>query len=115
MKKPLETLREICSSLPDTEETETWGKPHFRVAGKIFCGFGEENGRETIGLKLDKEHAHARVTNDPRFSVAPYVGKHGWVSIDAAARMSRSELQDLVMESYRLIAPRRTLAKLDQP
>lgn len=90
-----------------------WGKPHFRVADKIFAGFGEEDGRPSIGLKLEKEHAEVRVRTDQRFSVAPYVGRHGWVSIDARSKMTLAELTDLVMESYRLIAPKRVLAKLD--
>jgi predicted DNA-binding protein (MmcQ/YjbR family) len=112
MKTPLETLRQICSELSDTEETLTWGKPHFRVAGKIFAGFGEEKGRPVIGLKLDKEHAAERIRSDPRFTIAPYVGRHGWVSIDAGARITTAELRDLVRESYRLIAPKKNLVKL---
>ena len=34
----LNRMREICLALPDTKETMTWGKPHFRVIEKIFAG-----------------------------------------------------------------------------
>jgi predicted DNA-binding protein (MmcQ/YjbR family) len=107
----LEKMREICLSLPDTKETPTWGQPHFRVGEKIFAGCGEEKGRLTIGFKLEMDHADA-VVQDPRFERAPYVGHKGWVSMDAAKIRSWKEVKLLVLESYRLIAPKKTLAKL---
>jgi predicted DNA-binding protein (MmcQ/YjbR family) len=105
-------IRATYLALPDTEETPTWGKPHFRVAGKIFGGFSEENGRTSIGLKLEMEHAAAMVASDPRFSRAAYVGHKGWVSVVVDDVEDWREIELLVAESYRLIAPKRSLAKL---
>lgn len=107
----LDALRKICLSLPDTTETLTWGTPHFRVNNKIFCGCGEEKGRVAIGFKLEMEHADA-IIQDPRFWRAPYVGHKGWVSMDAGSVEDWDEVRPLILESYRLIAPKRTLAKL---
>ena len=109
----LKRISDICLSLPDTELTMTWGEPHFRVANKIFCGYGKENGRVTIGFKLEMEHADILVKNDPRFTRAPYVGHKGWVSMDAKSIKDWKEVRTLVLESYRLIAPKKTLKKLD--
>ncbi len=108
----LKRISEICLSLPDTKLTMTWGEPHFRVADKIFCGFGGKKSQPTIGFKLEMEHADILVTNDPRFARAAYVGHKGWVSMDAKAVKDWDEVRSLVLESYRLIAPKRTLAKL---
>jgi predicted DNA-binding protein (MmcQ/YjbR family) len=108
----LRKLREICLSLPDTKETLTWGTPHFRVADKIFCGCGEERGRPSIGFKLEMDHADA-VIQDPRFRRAPYVGHKGWVSMDPTGTLDWEEVRALVLESYRLIAPKKTLRKLE--
>jgi predicted DNA-binding protein (MmcQ/YjbR family) len=108
----LDHMRAICLALPETRETLTWGQPHFRVGEKIFAGCGEEKGRVVIGFKLDMDHADA-VIQDPRFWRAPYVGHKGWVSMDANAVDDWDEVRPLVLESYRLIAPRRTVAKLD--
>jgi len=108
----LDQMRAICLALPDTKETLTWGQPHFRVGEKIFAGCGEEKGRVVIGFKLDMDHADA-IIQDPRFWRAPYVGHKGWVSMDANAVDDWDEVRPLVLESYRLIAPRRTVAKLD--
>jgi predicted DNA-binding protein (MmcQ/YjbR family) len=107
----LNKMREICLSLPDTKETPTWGKPHFRVRDKIFAGCGDENGKPVIGFKLEMAHAESAV-RDPRFWPAPYVGHKGWVSMDASAITDWDEVRTLLMESYRLIAPKGSLAKL---
>jgi|SRR5262245_11387870 len=108
----LKRMREICLSLPDTKETMTWGKPHFRVMDKIFAGCGDEGGGSSIGFKLEMEHA-AEILEDPRFSKAPYVGHKGWVTMDASSVTDWNEVRDLVRESYRLIAPKKSLAKLE--
>ena len=109
----LDKVSRICLSLPDTKLTMTWGQPHFRVGEKIFCGYGEEKGKRSIGFKLEKPHA-AAVLKDPRFSVAPYVGKHGWVHMDASNVRDWSEVARFIQESYELIAPTKSLAKLER-
>jgi predicted DNA-binding protein (MmcQ/YjbR family) len=40
------------------------------------------------------------------------VGKHGWVSMDVTQRKSWGEVAALIRESYGLIAPKASLAKL---
>lgn len=108
----LSKMREICLGLPDTKETLTWGYPHFRVGEKIFAGWGEEKGKQSIGFKLEMDHADAMVMNDVRFTRAPYVGHKGWVSMDPTTIKDWNEVRDLVFESYRLIAPKRSLARV---
>jgi len=107
----LTKMREICLSLPDTKETLTWGQPHFRVGDEIFSGYGEEKGKKVIGFKLEMDHADAML-DDPRFWRAPYVGHKGWVSMDATRVREWEEVRILIQESYRLIAPKKSLAKL---
>ena len=108
----LKKLRQICLSLPDAKETITWGEPHFRVNDKIFCGYGDERGRAVIGFKLEKRHA-ATIIQDARFWPAPYVGHKGWVSTDVSMVKDWAELRGLILESYRLIAPKGSVAALD--
>lgn len=109
----LEKVRAICLALPDTVETETWGSPHFRVNDKIFAGFGGEGERPTVGFKLEKDEASFLVASDPRITRAPYVGKHGWVTMDVGGRVAWRRVAEYVETSYRLIAPKRSIAKLD--
>ncbi|HET9155177.1 MAG TPA: MmcQ/YjbR family DNA-binding protein [Myxococcaceae bacterium] len=108
---PLTEMRRICLALPETTETPTWGEPHFRVRGKIFAGCGDHGGVTTIGFKLEREHADAAI-RDPRFTRAPYVGQHGWISMDAKGVRDWDEVRALVLESYRLIAPKTLWAQV---
>jgi len=101
----------LCLALPDTKLTMTWGSPHFRVGEKIFCGFGAEDGKQVMGVKLVMAHAKS-IVKDARFWPAPYVGKHGWVSMDVTRRKSWDEVAELIRESYELIAPKASRAKL---
>jgi len=102
---PLSEMRRICLALPETTETMTWGQPHFRVRGKIFTGIGDHAGISNISFKLEREHADA-VIQDQRFYRAPYVGAHGWVSMRVEEIRDWNEVHALLLESYRLIAPK---------
>jgi predicted DNA-binding protein (MmcQ/YjbR family) len=104
-------VRALALALPDTKLTMTWGSPHFRVGEKIFCGFGSDDGKQVLGVKLEPMHARS-VVKEPRFWPAPYVGKHGWVSMDVTQRKSWAEVAALIRESYELIAPKASRAKL---
>lgn len=109
----LRKLRTICLALPDTKETLTWGIPHFRVGEKIFCGCAEDRGRPRIGLKMERYHSEVMMKL-PGIEKAPYSRPgDGWVTIDPGVFDDWEELESLLVGSFRLIAPKRTLALLD--
>lgn len=111
----LKKLQTICLVLPGTKETLTWGKPHFRVGEKIFCGCGEDRGGPRIGLKMEARESELMM-NLPGIEKAPYSRKgDGWVSIDPRVFDDWDEIDRLLVGSYRLIAPKRTIALLDSP
>jgi predicted DNA-binding protein (MmcQ/YjbR family) len=105
-------FRQICLSLPETTEifVEAWGHPTFRVGPnqKMFASCGPaDSERPSLGLKVEKAHQQALVHTDTRIKVAAYVGKHGWITIDAGGPMDWDEVRELVLESYCLNAPKR--------
>ena len=110
----LPRLREICLSLPEATEVEAWGHPTFRVNDKIFASYGVEGARASMGVKTTPDMQSALVMSDPRFTVAAYVGKHGWVSLSLAGTVDLGEVEMLVKGSYRLIAPARLVRQLDE-
>ena len=101
--------RRAGSSWYESEETEKWGKPHFCVAGKIFAGCGEEGGVPTLGFKLAKEAAVALIASDSRVSEAPYVGRHGWVTMELRGRVPWRRVEGWIRTSWTLVAPKRLL------
>jgi predicted DNA-binding protein (MmcQ/YjbR family) len=103
---PLGRFRAICLSLPDATEVEAWGHPTFRVRDKIFASIGGENGLWEAGMKTTNEMQGLLVASDPRFKIAPYVGKHGWVHMRVDETTDWNEVRALVVGSYRMIAPK---------
>ena len=110
-------FREICLSLPETTEVvvEAWGHPTFRVGPnlKMFASCSSPDAeRPALGMKVDKAHQEALVQTDSRFSVAAYVGKHGWVNFDASGAVEWDLVRELVLESYCLNAPKKLAKQL---
>ena len=113
---PLDRLRAICLALPEAAERETWGEATFRVREKIFAMAGNGSGRWSMSCKARPGLQTALVGSDPRrFFVPPYVGPKGWIGIFLDDETDWDELADLVEESYRMTAPKRMAALLDQP
>jgi predicted DNA-binding protein (MmcQ/YjbR family) len=107
-------LVELIATLPDARVTMTWGSPHFRVGDKIFSGWGADKaGIYSMSAKLDKDKQAALVASDPRFQVAAYVGKHGWVSFMPGDQPDLGEIEALLLDSYRNVATKAQVAKLD--
>lgn len=113
-KSLLPRIRKIALALPEAEEIETWGHPTFRVASKIFAGFGDDDGRPSLGIKVGKP-AMELFLKDPRFIRAPYVGQHGWVHLFLDKDVDWNEVANLIQDSYRQIAPRRLVKALPSP
>lgn len=50
---------------------------------------------------------------DSRISVAAYVGKHGWIDVDASGDLDWQLVRELALESYCLIAPKRLAKRVE--
>jgi predicted DNA-binding protein (MmcQ/YjbR family) len=114
-EKVLARLRRICLSLPEAYETTSFGHPTFRAgsSGKgTFAVFENYRGEDTICFKATLAD-QALLVLDPRFFVAPYIGKHGWTSMRTGGGVDFREVEDLVRESYRLAAPKALSGKLE--
>jgi predicted DNA-binding protein (MmcQ/YjbR family) len=102
----LQRLRDLCGRLPDAHEEITWGEDlTIRVGRRIFCFPGET----AFTVKADKGELLA-LLDDPRFSLAPYVGRFGWVSVRLDDPVDWAMVERLIRGSYRLIAPRKLAA-----
>jgi predicted DNA-binding protein (MmcQ/YjbR family) len=114
--EPIDHLRAICLELPEAVEKETWGQATFRVREKVFAVAGTGQGRWSMACKARPGLQGALVGSDPvRFFVPPYFGPKGWIGIYLGDETDWDELADLVEESYRMTAPKRVSALLDQP
>ena len=106
-----EQLKKIIAKLPEAVEDTPWGSIHWKVRGKIFGGWDRsEEGESSIGFKTDKDLQATLVRSDPRFSVAAYVGKHGWVDMSLGDAPDLHEVEHFLVESYKMIAPAKLAA-----
>jgi len=106
----LKRLRMICLGLPGAHETVTFGHPTFRVGTKTFAVLEEYRGHLCICFKATLTDQEILI-EDSRFFIAPYIGKHGWVSlIVGGGRVNWTMAGDLVRASYLLLAPKQRLA-----
>ncbi len=105
----------ICLALPEAAEKPFGGHtaPSFRVGGKFFVMTSED--RTAITFKAAPGVQEALVAAAPdRFYVPAYVGHKGWVGARLDADQDWQEIAELIEDSYRMVAPRRLAAQLDQ-
>jgi hypothetical protein len=118
---PLPRLRRLCLALPEAHEVEAWGAPTFRVRNKLFAmyaaaGNQHTDARPSVWCKAGPGNQEIMVRVAPqRFFRPPYVGPSGWIGVYLDKAPDWGELAELLADSYRLTAPKRLLAALEQP
>lgn len=106
----LARVRKICLALAETDEACPFGDPWFRVRSKMFCCFAEQDGVPCLVVKVGKENLDLFL-GDPRFFLAPYIGRGGWVCLrmpdGKGAPPDWEEATALIHESYNRMAPKK--------
>ncbi len=107
-KSATRRLQEICLTLPEAIERETWGDLTWRVREKIFAMQRQDDGRVSVWFKAPPGSQMVLIGADPdRFFAPPYVGPKGWVGMWVDQRPDWSEVDALLRRSYRLVAPKK--------
>jgi len=107
-------LRAVCLAFPEATERPFGGhrSPAFRIRDKLFLTLSEDGAYLTV--KAGPGEQSLLVASDPdRFFVPPYVGSKGWVGVRTDPPVDWEEVAELAEDSYRLIAPRRLVDRLD--
>jgi hypothetical protein len=102
-------FRKLSLALPDACEKSHFEQPDFRVRNKIFSDMSPDGSRGT--LKLTPEMQHMLLDAEPE-TFAPAAGawgRMGWTHVKLA-RIERGALADLLLEAWRLVAPKRLVA-----
>lgn len=106
----LTDLRTLALALPETEEHDHFGRPSFRVRGKIFAT-AHEDGAGT-NLKLPREEHEALVASRPETFGTVVWGQLIRTSVVLTA-VEPEELAELIEEAWRTVAPKRVVAAFD--
>ncbi len=110
-----DAIRVFCLSLPEAHEVEAWERPTFRVRNKIFAMPRERDGeRPSIWCKAAPGVQMLLVSGDPEtFYAPPYVGPKGWIGVTLDGSADLDYVCSLIEESYRLVAPKTLVKRLD--
>ena len=112
----LARLRKACLALPQSSERPSHGGPAFFIREKkcfvMFLDDHHEDGRLAIWCAApDGVQAEMVDTEPDRFFRPPYVGHRGWLGL-YLLEFEQDELDAIVLDAYRTVAPRTLLRRL---
>ncbi|MEE4024763.1 MmcQ/YjbR family DNA-binding protein [Gordonia sp. PKS22-38] len=110
-------VREIALALPDTTEVVAHGRPTFRC-GKMFGNYGgsvkgSQDRHDQSLLFIPDTSEREALLADSRFYLPAYLGAYGWLGILLDDDTDWTEVSELLDASYRQIAPKKSIAKLE--
>jgi predicted DNA-binding protein (MmcQ/YjbR family) len=108
-------LRRHALAFPETHEDFPWGHRALKVKGKMFVVLALEHDLLHLTVKLPVSGGMA--LGLPFASPTGYgLGKSGWVTarFGAANDLPLEMLREWVTESFRAVAPKKVLAKLEK-
>ena len=111
-------LRTICATLPEVTERVSHGAVTFFVRGQRSIGYLTDDhhgdGRLALICAAPPGVQEELVANEPdRFFRPPYVGHRGWIGLRLDVDPDWDEVAQVVAESYRCVAPKTLIRRLD--
>ncbi|MQA26640.1 MAG: MmcQ/YjbR family DNA-binding protein [Micromonosporaceae bacterium] len=110
MPVTVEEVRALARSLPRTEEALVRDRVRFRVRGLVYVSFSRD---ETLmGFAFPKEEREALVASEPDKFLMPETSdlRYNWVRAQLAA-LDAEEMRELVIDAWRMVAPKRVAAE----
>jgi len=103
-------VRRIALSFPETVEKQRWGHPTFDVAGRMFVTVPDDQTAFAVRCpRLEREELIA--AEPEKFWVPKHEAGSSWVRARLAALEDAGELHDILIDSWRQVAP----AELSEP
>ena len=109
-------LRAFALGYPEAYEEFPWGERVAKVKGKVFVFLGMDG--DDLGLSVKLPQSGMLALGLPFASPTGYgLGKSGWVTarFTAKDKPPLDMLRKWIEESYRAVAPKNLVAKLDEP
>ncbi|MEO6653088.1 MAG: MmcQ/YjbR family DNA-binding protein [Ilumatobacteraceae bacterium] len=108
----LDRLRTMCLALAEVNERLSHGSPSFFVRGtRVLCSFHSDGIHGEHGMSLwapaPTGVQEQLVDDEPeRFYRPPYVGGRGWVGVRLDRDVDWAEIDGIIRDAYRLVAPK---------
>jgi hypothetical protein len=107
-----ERVRELALALPGAEQGTSYGTPAFRVRGKLFARMHQDG--ESVVIRIDYDERRMRMETDPRtFFITDHYLRYPMMLVRLAT-VYDDDLEDLLEQSWRLVAPQRLIRDRDR-
>jgi hypothetical protein len=107
----LATLRKLAMRLPEVEEGTSYGTLAFRVKGKLLARLRDDD--ESLALRSDFDERAILIEADPdTYFITDHYLNHPMLLVHLSV-IEAGELEALLEESWRRVAPKRALAAFD--
>ena len=114
LRKLEEAIRKTAMAYPETREDFPWGHSAFKVGEKAFVFMGSDKDEVSFSVKLP--HSRDIAVDLPFTEPTAYgMGKHGWVTatIKKDTKVTLDLIKAWIDESFRAVAPKKLVKKLD--
>jgi hypothetical protein len=114
----VDDARKIALSLPRVTEGTSWGTPSWKVTGgKLFmrvADFSRVGDDKTLVLKCEFGEREALRQGDPEtFFLHTHYERYEYILVRTAT-VDPDELRELITEAWRMAAPPKLAAQLDE-
>ena len=111
----LARLSRICLTLPEATRRDCGSHAQFTVKERTFAYFlNDHHGDGIVAVTcktLPGDHTSLAAAQPERFYLPSYIGPKGWVALRLdIGDIDWEEVGELVLGSYRLVAPKRLAA-----
>jgi hypothetical protein len=111
---PLERVRALCLSFPETSERLSHGQPSFFIQGRktfvMYLDNHHDDGRLALWLAAPEGMQAALVEAAPgHYFRPPYVGHRGWLGVRLDRDLAWDEIAGAIEDAYLTVAPKRLI------
>jgi hypothetical protein len=102
-----DTVREIAGAFPGAEESTTYGKPAFKVGGRLFAWISpDRHSGDALAVRVDPDEKELLLEADDAYFQTPHYDGHPIVLV-RLERISRAQLEERIEDAWLLRAPKR--------
>lgn len=107
-------VREFAFSLPGAWEDHPWGDTVAKVGKKVFAFLGSRDPDGTFGFSVKLPQSNEEALSLPFTEPTGYgLARGNWVTVHAPPDAPLDLLLGWIEESYRTVAPKTLVARLD--